>query len=312
MSRLSGSSSTTTTRSPARRALGPTQVPASSPRSGADRTLLTISGSLTMNVAPLPSPRLSASTVPPCSSVRCFTSASPSPSPPWARVLELSPCRKRSKMYGMSWASMPTPVSATTISARAATPRRLTRTWPDAGVNLIALATRFQTTCWRRSGSPRTGLARGSRTDWIRMLLASAVGRTASSAASITGTRLIARVSSRSLPLTMRDTSSRSLTSWASARPLRSMASSARADVAGSRLIERSMPTQPMTALSGVRSSCERTARNWSLLRLASSATARSLSRSSSARWRSVTSRVMPMTPTIRPVASRYGALVDR
>src|SRR5262245_10127104 len=52
MSRLSGSSSTTTTRSPARRALGPTLVPAGSPRSGAARTLPTISGRLTLNVAP--------------------------------------------------------------------------------------------------------------------------------------------------------------------------------------------------------------------------------------------------------------------
>ena len=36
-------------------------------------------------------------TVPPCSSTRCFTIDSPSPRPPWRRVVDASACRKRSK-----------------------------------------------------------------------------------------------------------------------------------------------------------------------------------------------------------------------
>ena len=48
---------------------------------------------------------------------------------------------------------------------------------------MTALVRRFQTTCWRRSGSPVTGPAAGSRTWSRRMPLASAAGRTVSTAA---------------------------------------------------------------------------------------------------------------------------------
>ncbi len=56
--------------------------------------------------------------------------------------------------------------------------------------------------------------------------------------------------------------------SWAWAAALRSMVSRARKRAGSSSLPMRSMRAQPRMALSGVRSSCERVARNSSLTRL--------------------------------------------
>ena len=77
--------------------------------------------------------------------------------------------------------------------------------------------------------------------------------------------------------------------------------------------------------VKGVRSSCERTARNWSLAALAALAAARSRSFSSAARakssaraWmatsailRCVISRTFFEIPTLRPLASRTGVMVS-
>ena len=68
----------------------------------------------------------------------------------------------------------------------------------------------------------------------------------------------------------MRDTSSRSCTSLAWACALRSMRSMACRRSSSGRWPVRSRCTQPTMALSGVRSSCERVARNSSFSRLAS------------------------------------------
>ena len=81
-------------------------APASSRPSPAAR------GSATVNVAPWPMPALSARTLPPCSSTRCLTIARPRPSPPCARVVELSAWRKRSNTCGRNSGAMPRPVSA--------------------------------------------------------------------------------------------------------------------------------------------------------------------------------------------------------
>ena len=82
--------------------------------------------------------------------------------------------------------------------------------------------------------------------------------------------RSTSRTCSRSLPVTMRETSSRSSISRACARALRSMLSRPRARVASSALVERSTRAHPSTAFSGVRSSCDSVARNSSFSRLAS------------------------------------------
>ena len=79
----------------------------------------------------------------------------------------------------------------------------------------------------------------------------------------------------RSLPVMIRETSSRSSISFACARTLRSMTSSPCADLAGVELSRaRSIASSRGSPMSGVRSSCESVARNSSLSRLASRASA--------------------------------------
>ena len=64
---------------------------------------------------------------------------------------------------------MPAPVSRTAIVATPSPACREIATWPPSGVNLIAFDRRFQTTCWRRAGSPTTGPTSSSRNRLIRM-----------------------------------------------------------------------------------------------------------------------------------------------
>ena len=180
-----------------------------------------------MKAAPCPSPSLSTSTVPPCSSIRWRTIERPSPRPPWVRVIDPSAWRKRSKTKGRKSGRMPIPVSLTRMTAFPPTSRRRTSTRPPRGVNLMAFDSRFQITCWRRSASPSTGLASGAIETSRRIPLASAAGRTLSSAASMMRRRSTGLKSSRSLPVMMRETSSRSAISCACARALRSIVSSA-------------------------------------------------------------------------------------
>ena len=114
-------------------------------------------GSVTVKVAPWPSPGLLARMLPPCISTSCLTMASPSPRPPCRRVVLASAWRKRSKTCGRNSGLMPMPVSMTLISTCELTRSRSTWTWPPLGVNLTALESRFQTTCWSRAASPVTG-----------------------------------------------------------------------------------------------------------------------------------------------------------
>ena len=79
------------------------------------------------------------------------------------------------------------------------------------------------------------------------------------------------------------------------------------------------MPLQPSIAVSGVRNSCETTARNSSFARLAASAevrATRSLRRRScrarSASFASVTSATMQTAPSAPPSASRTGSILMR
>src|SRR5262249_12708272 len=67
------------------------------------------SGSVRVKAEPLPS-SLSATTCPPSSRARRRTMASPSPVPPWRRVLDMSTWRNSSKMYSSASAGMPMPV----------------------------------------------------------------------------------------------------------------------------------------------------------------------------------------------------------
>ena len=76
-----------------------------------------ISGSLTLNVAPLPSPSLDASTEPPCISTMCRTIDEAEPEPAGlARGARLPPGGTARTRAGRNSAGMPMPVSLTTIS----------------------------------------------------------------------------------------------------------------------------------------------------------------------------------------------------
>ena len=241
--------------------------------------------------------------------------ARPMPSPPWARVGLESAWRKRSNTCGRNSGSMPTPSSRTSSRTRSGRRRSRTSTLPPAGVNLMALASRFQTICCRRAGSPRTAPAPSSRSISSPIPLALAAGRTVSAAASTAAPRSASRTSSFSLPRTIRATSSRSSTICAWVVALRSMASMARSVAEASSRPVRSSRDQPSTAFSGVRSSCETVAMNSSLARLARSASARascsrasSAARSASPRRASVRSPKTSATPCGLPPSARMGA----
>ena len=139
------------------------------------------------------------------------TIESPRPSPPWRRIVpsmrlleRLEHVRQERRHRSRSRCRRP--------RSRCGTPRApsVTCTLPPLGVNLIALDSRFHITCCRRSESPEIMPARSSSTTCSRICLASLAGRCDSIAARITGSRSIGRTSSRNLPETTRETSTRS------------------------------------------------------------------------------------------------------
>ena len=123
---------------------------------------------------------------------------------------------------------MPIPVSLTAISTCEFT--RSSRTWmrPPRSVNFTAFEHKFHRICRRRSGSPETGAR--ARIDHLvdRRPLASAAGRMVSSTSSMSGGSATAWTFSRSLPDTMRETSSTSSTICVSDVALRATVSIAR------------------------------------------------------------------------------------
>ena len=121
------------------------------------RAARSTSGSSTKKVAPWPSPWLVG---PDRAAVQFDQLLARSPSPARGRrKLAWSSCRcceKRSKTCGRKLAGMPMPVSLTLSSMCEFTRCSSTWTWPPLGVNLIALVSRFQTTCCSRAASPLT------------------------------------------------------------------------------------------------------------------------------------------------------------
>jgi hypothetical protein len=89
------------------------------------------SGSRATNSAPRPGPSLRASTVPPCSSTRLFTTASPSPNPPLLRSRLVSAWVSASNSRGRRSGPIPTPVSRTVSSACRRPGSAATRTPPS-------------------------------------------------------------------------------------------------------------------------------------------------------------------------------------
>ena len=189
------------------------------------------------------------------------------------RLVDASAWRNRSKTYGRNSGSMPAPVSRHG-QIGAATPLRatVTSTRRRVGVNFTAFDSRFQTTCCSAIGvADEQRLGVGRELDLDRDLLrrrrpAHDVDRAASTIA----TRSDRPRSRRSLPVTMRETSSMSsIEPRLRARVAVDRRRSPRA-ARVRRHRRRRIAVQPRMALSGVRSSCESVARNSSLARFAS------------------------------------------
>ena len=148
--RLVALSSTTSTRRP-RSAAASIRSPRAPPSGARSRR------SVTWKVLPRPG-SLSTQMRPPMSSTSCEAMASPRPVPPWRRVMEPSTWTNAPKIISCFSRAMPIPVSltvtcsATSSAASCSTPTRTTTS--PSSVNLMALPTRFATTCRRRPGSP--------------------------------------------------------------------------------------------------------------------------------------------------------------
>src|SRR5829696_5640523 len=112
-----------------------------------------LTGTAIRNVEP--SPRTdSTSMVPPCIATSRCEIARPRPVPPFWRVELLSTCWNSSKMRFWSSGAMPGPVSRTAMSKKPSAAPAAISTEP-LSVNLIALPTRFSSTCVSRRSSPR-------------------------------------------------------------------------------------------------------------------------------------------------------------
>ena len=209
-------------------------------------------------------------------------------SPSWPRDPALSPCGwtwgRQSKRRGNAGAGIPAPSSRTRTSAPPSTRSSRTSMRPPAGVNFTALESRIVTTCCRRSGSPHTGAAAGSRAACHRRSLASAAARAGPRAASTTRTRSTRPRISRRRPERMRAASIRSAMISACRRALRSIVSTARAEVAASSSPVRSRLTQPRMAVRGVRNAWAAVESISSRARQARSASARACSSRSTSR----------------------------
>ena len=111
---------------------------------------------------------------PPIALTRASQIASPSPTPPWSRVLEPSTWKNASKSRSAFAAGMPGPVSVTEKTRSSPCMWASTVTDPSS-VNLMALFTRFTSTCCSRplstvtrEGSPLSRERMVSPLPWAR------------------------------------------------------------------------------------------------------------------------------------------------
>ena len=167
------------------------------------------------------------------------------------------------------------PVSAIATSTNGSTRRMLTVTRPPVGVNLTALASRFQNICCKRRESALTNGTSSINSTNSATLLASAVGRTLSTASARIRGSAWGPSCNLIWPVIIRETSSTSAMSCACTCAFFSTISRIRGTRCGSTCDFRSMYTHPRIAFSGVRSSCDKVARNSSFKRLARSASVR-------------------------------------
>ena len=164
---------------------------------------------------------------------------------------------------------------------------------PSAGVNLTAFFIRFQTICCSRAPSPSTSDAPASK----RVSSVSPFTRRSdtdmSSALDISVSSATVVKFRLSLPRAMLVRSSRSSISRASSSTLRRIRSSVGWAPSGIWCFISRRRTAARIGVSGVRNSCESTARKWSFARFAVSACSFATRKASAAMCSSVTSRMI-------------------
>ncbi len=194
------------------------------------------------------------------------------PIPGCRRVGEPSTWRNRSKTCGRSLSGMPAPSSSTLTRHRSDSRSMRTTIRPKRGVNLIALTSRFQSTCWSRRGSARTAGRSSGSGAWRSVTpRASAIRRTVSTARETMSAMETSRESSVSVPRSSRARSSRSSIRARSSREEWRICRSPRSSVSGAIGSSPKRSVQPTIEVSGVRSSWFTFCRNWSFRRLARS-----------------------------------------
>ena len=273
-------------------------------------------GSVIVKANVLPAPRrLDTVIEPPIMATSCEEMVSPSPVPPYLRVVELSACENDSKIVCSLSGAIPMPVSRTlnAIVASAArwfsAIRTVTSISPDS-VNLIAFPTRL-TMIWRsrpgspsrRSGTPGATFNSTSRFFWWpRIASERIVSRRVSSSEKPIDSR-------RMCPASILEKSRMSLTicSSASADDL-TMPRYSRWSAVSSVSSTRSV--MPMTPFIGVRISWLMLARKSLLTRLASSAASLAATMARSASLRAVMSVRIAMYCVMRPCSPVSGTRV--
>ena len=308
-------SSTTSTRRPAIDTItGPDVLPADSAAASSVRAAGRVdSGTITTKALPAPG-TLCTSMRPPIIATSSLEIFRPRPVPGYARVEDSSPCWNALKIRACSLSAMPGPVSATSIrsigcasstassaaAAAAVSKDTSMRTLPSA-VNLIALPTRFSTTCRRRASSPmkRSGID-AAYTASTRSDLASASSANISITSSTSRRGANGAGCNEILPASICDRSSTSSISASNDCPARRIwCGSARCS--GASGDSTSNWLMPRITFNGVRSSWRMLARNADLARLAASARS-SASPSvfviaiSAMRWAMLRLMVRPMT----------------
>ena len=156
---------------------------------------------------------------------------------------------------------------------------------PLGGVNFTLFLIKFQKTCCKRAESPSTNGCIARRRNCISRCLAPISSWQISYARwRISCTQVVSKLNCN-LPLAMRVTSSKSSIKRASNSTLRRITSRASRVSGESGMVVSSSPTIAITGESGLRNSCESSARNWSFAAFAPINS-----------WRSLTSRVLSST----------------
>ena len=182
----------------------------------------TLAGKRTVNSLPWPR-TLSAVAVPPCSSTSRCTKHRPMPKPPCERSIDRSAWVNRSKMRGNSSGAMPMPLSLTRITTVSPSTSIFNPMRPPSSVYLAAFVSRLTNTCSRRAASACNQTDCGG-IDMVSTCRCCANSCSVVSMARSTMPRMVT-CSRRSwtLPVVMREISSRSPTRCCSCPTWRSM-----------------------------------------------------------------------------------------